>query len=290
MTIEQTLTSCVALIEHTIHSSLMQALFLLLVVVVPLFKTLFSFVKTSKKITLIKQQAVREPQKKLQLLIERHSLSPALFLISSEDYYMAFSIGFLKKNIILSSKLVEDFSIHELEAVILHELHHSKMNHSILLFFGELFAQTFFIFPVFCDLLELVKTEFEKSADAFAVQTQQTNKYVKASLKKMLQFGMPTDLAFVPQFSLHVVEQRIDSLNAVSTRPSARFRASRVLFSLIALAGCISFHSFFVNSALARTMEEHIQCSFTECVRNCVANEIIMSKPVMSLSPESVQN
>ncbi len=274
MTVNQAISSCQSVYEYAINSQLLHILFVLLFLVFPTMKVVISVLKTHLRIKKTTQDCSQNIPIKLLTILQKHTVAKDKFLISCEKKHIAVSIGFISKKIIISSHLISKLTSNELEAVVLHELHHNKFFHSTLLFFAEVLTETFFFIPIFQDLLVILKTEFEKSADLAAVKYQKTNKYVKESLKKILL--TEDDFSIFPQFAHYIISQRIDTLNSKKTKiliNSKRFIVSVVSISVFTLL-------FVLNTkyALAHTMEETITCSLFDCVQDCVAREILMKE------------
>jgi beta-lactamase regulating signal transducer with metallopeptidase domain len=273
MTVNQAISSCQSVYDYAVNSQFLQTILVLLFLVLPILKVVISLVKTNLKIKKTAEACTQTVPHKLLKILKRHNLSPDDFLISCEKKYIAVSIGFISKKVILSSYLITNLSIKELEAVVLHEMYHSKFFHSALLFFAEIITETFFFIPLFKDLLIILKTEFEKSADMSAVTYQKTNKYVKNSLKKMILSH--SDFSIFPQFAHYIIGQRIDRLNSKKT--SWQINTKRLLLSIVSIFIFTTAFIFNAKYALAKTMEESITCSLFDCVQDCVAHEILMN-------------
>ena len=107
-------------------------------------------------------------------------ISAELFLVDKAKP-VAFTLG---KMIFVSVGMFEMLSKKELEAVLLHELHHVKTNSSWGKFSAG-FVRTFS--PIAWFSASSVERE-EKSADAFAAQVQKTDKFVDSAKKKVSVF------------------------------------------------------------------------------------------------------
>ncbi|MBP7842822.1 M56 family metallopeptidase [Candidatus Woesebacteria bacterium] len=277
MKIEQIVSSCQAVFNYAIDSQFIHSMLFIFFVTVPLLRVLATIFKTIKKTKQITAQCTNKLPKKLLQIIEKNHLDAGIFLVSKSQDFFAVSIGVINKKIIVSHSLITQTTSQELEAIILHEAHHTQFSHSLLLFFTEVLTATFFFLPIFKDFQSWIKLEFEKAADAAAVYKQGTATHVKNSLKKAIMtennFGM------FPQFSYHVLDQRIDSLNSKKSKltiPVANiFRTFLILFIFASV--------FFLNKkyAVASEMEQKITCSLMDCVYECVATEFT-TKPAMS--------
>lgn len=282
MIVENTLSSCIAIYSYISESALIRSFLIFIFIIIPSLKLVFSYLKTTKKIFVVQKKSVGYIPNKLKKIIKFHHLNSNLFLVSSQQNLEAVSVGFFNKKIVLTKKLISLLSVKELEAVVLHELYHTKFHHSIVLFISEFLSNVFFFLPVFKDVQFIIKSRFETAADSYATSLQKTNRYVKQSLRKIIS---TEDLVFYPQFSYSIIESRIDRLNKKNISHFLDLRRSfisvAVLFFLTAL--------FLLNKkyAMAAMMEEKIQCSLFSCVRDCVAQELMQPK-IMSENNYSI--
>lgn len=277
MNIEQALSSCQAIFDYAGNQKLASSFLFLLFVLLPLIKVVATILKTYKKANQIKQNCNQILPKKLASILEKHHFDENSFIISCDTGFMAVSIGFFSKKIILSQCLIKKLSPKELEAIVLHEMHHSKHNHSLILFLTELVASTFFFFPAFKDLQEYIKYLLEKSADQYAVSLQKTTKYVKRSLRKVIV--SENNFGIFPKFSYQIIDQRIDSLNAKKTK--IQLNGKRLYSSVLVLVVFFVLFSLNKKYAMAATVEQKITCNIFSCVYNCVAYEL-PNYPLMS--------
>lgn len=283
MIIEHTISGCIAVYNYMYGSVWLNSFYLIVFILLPLIKVLLSIFRTFNKVHNIKVNCSQKIPKKLKKIIKSNNLDEALFLISCEKNFTAVSIGFLSKKIILSRRLISKLSLKELESVVLHELFHTRFHHSSFLFLSEVITNTLFFFPILKDLQIFIKSEQEKSADAYAVSIQKTSKYIKQSLKKVI--SQENNYGFFPRFSYLVIEQRIDKLNFKKRKIS--FNLKRIFLSFLTF---LLFSFIFLinkNYAMAITMEEKISCNIFNCVRECVSQEIIHG-PAMSENNYSV--
>ena len=278
MTLNQAVSSCRAVFDYTVGSQAFYISLFFLFVVLPVLKVVASVIKTTKKIKSLEANCSPELPTKLQDIIKKHSFDPTLFSVSCENNYVAVSFGLVSRKIFFSRYLIGTLTKKELEAIVLHEVHHTRFYHSLVLFMAEVFTSTFFFLPFFKDILLFIKAEFEKSADMAAVEYQKTTKYVKKSLEKVIlaenHFGI------FPQFSYQIIDQRLDNLNY--KKSIVKFSYKRLISSIVVL---VLFSTVFVLNtkyAMAASMEEKITCSLFDCVQDCVATEIFTKKLPMS--------
>lgn len=136
-------------------------------------------------IALNKNKQIKD--KTLNSFIKKYSKSlntrpPKLFFINSARPY-AYSFKSLKGAIFISVGMFEIFSKKEIQAVLLHELYHIKQRSSLYKF-SSIFLKTFSFSAAFLNLNKGLQDE-ENKADAFAIKTQKTKKYIKKAKDKI---------------------------------------------------------------------------------------------------------
>lgn len=277
MKIEEFVSSCQAVFNYANDSRFIQTALFVFFVFIPFLKVVATLSKSVSKNQTITANCTNKVPKKLSQVIEKNHLDKNLFFVSNSKDFFAVSTGIIRKKIILTRSLITQTTVGELEAIVLHEVHHTRSHHSLLLFFTHVVTAIFFFLPIFKDLQSWVKLEFEKTADSAAVYKQGTTKYVKNALKKAIltenNFGM-----FL-QFSYQVLDQRIDNLNLRKSK--FVIPVSNIARSFFVLLVFVSI--FFLNKkyAVASEMEQKITCSLMDCVYQCVAVELAQ-KPAMS--------
>lgn len=277
MDIAYAFSSCKAIFDQAFGSQILRLIFLLVFVLLPTLKVVATIIRTKKRILSIKARPIKRLSGDLKHIFHKNQLSKDIFLISANENFLAFSIGFFSRKIILSKSLLKNFTVQETEAIILHELYHVRAFHTVLLFISELVLHFFFFLPFLQDIHFQIKVEFEKAADMSAVKVQKTQQHIRSSLKKALLFD--SSVQFSPQFSYHVIDQRIDRLNARSSW--INFNQKRLITSVLVMVLFLSLFLLNKRYAMAYVMEETINCGLFDCVRNCVAYEF-SNKPLMS--------
>lgn len=277
MKIEETLSSCSALLDYASNSSATQIALLTFFVVFPFVKILATIAKTYNKTKEIEKYCSQVIPAKLKKIIIQYKLSNNLFLVSCNNDFAAISIGFFSKKIVISRNLINNISQKELEAIVLHELHHVKSNHSIILFFSQLIVSTFFFIPILKDFQLVIKLELEKSADKYAVSIQKTAKHVKNSLKRVLVGN--DDFSLFPKFSYDVIDQRINSLNSKKTKLTVH--PIRLAFSALSIMILGFVYLSQDQVAIALNAYQRNDCNIIDCVQDCVAYEF-NREPMMS--------
>ncbi|KKQ93180.1 MAG: Transcriptional repressor, CopY family, partial [Candidatus Levybacteria bacterium GW2011_GWA1_39_11] len=124
----------------------------------------------------------------LKTIVSKHDLSQTAVVVDRNNKLTAYTIGLFKPKIIVSSALIAKLSHEQLEAVVLHELHHLRSRHLLWLLLSKLISSLFFFIPLVEYLAQQLKTEFELAADAFVVEKQKTRDHLCGSLALNIQY------------------------------------------------------------------------------------------------------
>ena len=242
-------------------------------------KIFFTFYKAKNQRLLLTQHSLKKLPKKIQKLCAVHSVKPENVVIIRSKKLKALSVGLLHPQIILSTQLIQQLSNQEIEAVFLHELHHVRRNHGLLLILAEIISSTLFLIPFLQDLQNYLKTLFEVQADGFAVKRQQSTQYLKSALA---QFLRPDQPIFFPAFAaspFENLETRIQLLNHKKFHtPRFSIHLSKIILSCITiLTGLLvpSFSRQVVQAQVNQGYEAMPQCTLVQCVTTCFSSEIM---------------
>lgn len=110
--------------------------------------------------------------------------APAIFFSDSQAPY-AFSSSWPKPMIVLSVGLSDILEKKEIEAVLLHELHHTRSQASVVKL--SAFLLRFSPFSALKKFNDELDSE-ERAADAFAAKTQGTSRYLNSAKRKVSGF------------------------------------------------------------------------------------------------------
>lgn len=236
----------------------------LLVAVVFCVKTLFSLVKTQRKIDdLLKYKSEAVP-KKLHKVLEKINLQEDKVVVINKNTSHAFNYGFMSRKIVFSKGLIDKLSPDELEAVVLHEIYHLESKHSLLLIVSEIASSTLFFLPLAREISNRMKVVFEKQADAFAESIQGSNSNLNMALLKVPN----SRIQFYPSFSM---------------RRQHEISRKSVFGSVLAVFVAVSLFLFPVDihaNDLAPELKGS-ECTQTQCTTHCptdnMSREILMS-------------
>jgi len=171
----------------------------------------------------------------LKETMSKHDLSQTAVVVVRNNKPTAYTIGLFKPKIIVSSALIAKLSHKQLEAVVLHELHHLRSHHLLWLLLSKLISSLFFFIPLVEYLAKQLKTEFELAADAFVVEKQKTRDHLCGSLALNIQYAS----GVIPHFATSPIEKRVESLvsNKVSLKKIGIKQLSISLLSLSLMLG-----------------------------------------------------
>ncbi|MCB9826707.1 M48 family metalloprotease [Candidatus Nomurabacteria bacterium] len=145
---------------------------------------------------------------KLGDILNKHSIKAEMISMADTNKLAAYTTGIFSSKIVISKGLIQRLSSMQLEAVVLHELHHARSRHVLWLLFSRLISSLFFFIPLFSHLADRLRKEFELCADAFVIETQNTQKYLCESLALNLQYTNRV----IPHFATSPIETRVDFL------------------------------------------------------------------------------
>ena len=182
---------------------------ILLTTLVGISLTLWQLLKFSiSHWQLHKLEIMDDNSSKLQWVINKHNLEKNTFHVIDGDKLTAYTTGLIKRRIVVSKLLVEKLTKKQLEAVILHELHHLRSHHVLWLLGSRLISSRFFFIPLIEHLAKQLRIEFELTADAFVVEKQKTRNYLCDSLALNLQYAGNS----MPNFTTSPIEKRVEYL------------------------------------------------------------------------------
>lgn len=255
-------------------------------------KLFFTLLKTKNQTKKLKNNALQVTPTFLLKMCKQHNLPSEKIIYVKSEKILALTIGLFSPKILFSNKLLVHLSQKEFEAVFLHELHHYKKRHGLVLVWGEIISSSLFFLPVFKDILNYIKIIFEIQADKSVLQNQNTPKYIKQAMLKIIQ---PSFISIYPAFvstPLKNVERRILSLTEKSHHlPKFKLNTSRAYASLVVIAITMFLPNFskqVVQAQIRNGYQEVPQCELVQCVSTCISQEIASRSRTPSI--QSTQN
>jgi Zn-dependent protease with chaperone function len=223
-----------------------------LIAIVFCAKTLFSLVKTQRKISSLLKYKLDVIPNKLLKILKKLNLQKNRVVVIDRNTSHAFNYGLKSRRIVLSNGLIDRLSPNELEAVVLHEQYHLESKHSLLLILSEIVSSTVFFLPLVKEINNRMKVVFEKQADAFTESVQGSNLNLNMALIKVPN----SRIQFYPSFSM---------------RRQHEISRNSVYGSVLAVFIAVSLFLFPINIHANDTIQElrGSECTQTECTTHC---------------------
>lgn len=221
---------------------------------------------------------------KLKNIIQTHNLTEISFYLLDTTKLTAYTIGFFKPKIVLSKQMVKKLSFKELEAVVLHEVHHVKNFHIWWLLISKLTSALLFFVPVVDYLVQELKLEFELASDSFVVETQKTNDYLRSSLIQNLQF----ETKDIPNFATPPIEKRIEYLiSGKSSFSKLNYKKLGISVVVLVFMFGMTIYSPAKTSAQISNLicNDSSECQTTDCTSH-YESDILNFSPAVSFSPQ----
>ncbi|MCL6606332.1 MAG: M56 family metallopeptidase [Paenibacillus sp.] len=114
-------------------------------------------------------------------LCEKYEFTEGRIIVVHHDSFLAVTSGFLRPKIVVSSKLVRDFTEQEVTAVILHEYAHTKRYDPLRLLIIHLIKGSLPFVPIFKKFSYYIEVWMEIEADQYAIN-QMKSPYDLASV------------------------------------------------------------------------------------------------------------
>lgn len=173
-------------------------------------KIVISVYKTHRKTTLFNFQQSTQRFSKLQKICNNRNIPLHKVIVIDTTLHIALTVGIRNSKIIVSSGLIRTLSLSQLEAVLLHEVHHLHRLHPVLFFIGEIVSSSFSFFPIVKDIIDQFKMKLEHEADTFACSLQGTHQYIQHALQTV-HINTSSE-AIYPSFSQQAYHKRIADL------------------------------------------------------------------------------
>jgi len=219
---------------------------------------------------------------RIAVLQKRYPFLPEIRVIATKSS-QAFSLGFLRRHIYISSSLINRISAKELEAIILHEYKHVKDFDGLKLFIAFIIETSLSFIPSMKEFTISMRIDRELQADKFAVSIQKTNKHVLSSLKKILSSEYEPQPHFVPRFAAaDLFDARIALLVDKKNSYKKTLSKARLLVSLasVSFMTYLAFTPVHAAEILINGEASVMACAETspQCLAVCEANASYLFK------------
>jgi len=169
-----------------------------LVTIIFFAKTIFSLVKTQRKIDSLLKYKLDYVPNKLNKILAKLRLHENFVFVVNKNTKHAFSFGLKSNKIVISKGLIDQLSLSQLEAVILHEKYHIENKHPLLLVVSEILSSTLFFLPMMKEVSRKMRAILEREADLFAQSIQGSDAHLKVALSKVPN----SRIQFYPQLAM----------------------------------------------------------------------------------------
>ncbi|MEP6615715.1 MAG: M56 family metallopeptidase [Ginsengibacter sp.] len=211
-------------------------LFLLVLLVLRLFNSY-------KHIYFIKQNGLHKAGVEWRLFADRVAahigITRKITIWLSDHVDIPATIGFIKPVILIPVASINQLSVAQLEAIILHELSHIRRNDYLVNLFISLIETILFFNPFVMLLCKIIKKERENSCDDFVIQYQYDRHSYASALLSLEQSRMQhLRLALTATSGKKQLLHRIQRIMEVNHRNSG-FNYGQKLLALILVTGII---------------------------------------------------
>lgn len=128
---------------------------------------------------------------------------PGVFLVPAGSLAMAFSAGYLRPKVFVTSALWDQLDTRERQGLLMHEAQHVKSRDGFMLAWLELVSRAFFLIPLFAWLKERFKEAMELAADDAVLKSGVSKETLALALIKVARaasFSPYKSLTFSPGF------------------------------------------------------------------------------------------
>lgn len=147
------------------------------------------------------------------ILNQEFNMKNKEIIVIEHDQSLAFTVGYRRPSIVLSSGLVEILEDHELEAVIEHETFHQQNYDSLKIFILQLISQVLWFIPLTKWSYQNYKIISELMADNYAIQKMGTELGLSSALLKLIRNYFSSKASpILVHFSGEAVNYRLQQL------------------------------------------------------------------------------
>lgn len=207
-------------------------------------------------------------------LIKRLGLEHKTVVIQSNENF-AFCLGVRIAKIYISTGLVSQLSLKEIEAVLRHEQYHLESHDTFTMIIASVAHSIFPFFPLLGDLIKKYRIEREIAADTFAVANIGSTEALISTLKKLLSFPSVKMVALAAIADQDTLEPRIYSL--INKR--YKKRQFRLRHLIITLFSSLIIGTFLIMPVHAKELhyKEHdvimLCAEGDECMYSCMSEK-----------------
>lgn len=218
-------------------------LFLSVIFIIGLVVFMVQIFQTKLYITKILAKKVMLP-KKVTSIAGSVDLQNTIDVIEDRNF-VAFSYGFFRPRICLSTSLVTQLTKNELQAVLLHESYHLKSYDPLRLIVGKTLSLMFFFIPILKDIHAHYAFSKEVAADEIVIKNSCRHSLISA-LTAFLSQPNPNMIGVAAFVSVNDLERRVLHLTNQQKGLSVKLSKINASFSL----GIVLLLFFFLNVSI----------------------------------------
>lgn len=247
-----------------------------LIISLGIFLFLLQLHKTQKFITDSHKWRVNLPVK-VAKMAKNLGILDKVEVVKSNSF-SSFCYGFLNPRIRISSRVVNQLTVRQLKAVLIHESYHLENRDPLKIFMSQIASSMFFFIPIIKDIKNYYILSKELTADQLAIDSN-----YGFNLRQALYKTLTQKMQFVGVASFATasdLEQRISFLTK-KQKPLVRFSLFRLLVSLVVFMFVFVVVTLPVY-AMGDNKDSHTYfiCPFGgECARSCKQEGIIQERP-----------
>ena len=203
-----------------------------------------------------------QPQESLYHLAARHDVLPRVRVMLGNPMNPAFTAGLIQPAIYLSEAIPEKLAEMEIEAVLLHEIHHLRRRDPLRTLAAAVIADILFWIPLARNALAALVTRLEFAADDAARRVGDA--VVAAAILKLADASNAAAAATTSFSSGRLVERRVERLlgsDDAECEPLPTKRTMLLSACAMALVWMIGVASTATHAAHVR--DDHARCTHT---------------------------
>lgn len=206
-------------------------------------------------------------EKRLRILLKRLRLEEKTVVIQTQEK-LAFCLGIKRPKIYLSTGLLTQLSLKEIEVILRHEQYHVDNHDTLIMILALLTHSLFPFFPLLGDLIMKYRIEREVAADNFAVQSVGETASLLSVFKKFLSSPTVGSLALAAIADQDTLEHRIYTL----TNRRYTQRHFRLKHLVITVFSSLCFILVTISPVHANDMHRNGDEYTPQCVRDWCRN------------------
>lgn len=206
-------------------------------------------------------------------LIQQLGLSDTTLIVKSSDKF-AFCLGIRNPKIYISTGLISQLTMKELEATLRHEEYHVKNKDSVTSIIASVVYSLSPLFPLLRDFMKWHRIEREIQADKYAVEKVGDPSPLISVIRKFIAFPTMEMGARVSIADQDTLEPRICSLINKEYKKK-QIKLAHVFFTLVASV-VIGIVVVFPVHATEIHHEDHdviMVCTSGECMNSCMTEQ-----------------